>query len=196
MQYSSLAPVLSATESRVCIWIMVTPNSSTTMVRCPARFATGRFAPPGGGFPPPTAPGDRLAPPCRRPFTPASSPPRFPERPRAARHPGQLALAHHADQGPTFQPRHRPAFHDFHGVAHVRFVLLVVDVTNRPPPHKLTVLGVLHQPRNLHPPRAGHAIAGDHPNRCSLGHSFRPAVLLVGRLQGRRDASPVPPFFA
>src|ERR1700737_2558740 len=56
----------------------------------------------------------------------------------------------------------RPGFHDLHGVAPVRFVLLIVYVTDGAPADVLAIARVLDQAGDLHPPRFVHLVTGDH----------------------------------
>src|SRR5258708_1935250 len=74
-------------------------------------------------------------------------------------------FAHDTHQPPMLRLGHGPALHDPHGGALVRFVLLIVDVANRPPADVFAVALMLDEPGDFHPTGLVHLVAGDNAHR-------------------------------
>src|SRR5208337_4081394 len=147
MHITSLAPVLSATSSRVCIWIM---GRTPLLCTGPRLGADGRnssqFRRIGSRLTISRAAGRK----GRAPVVRKGAPLRRAERP----HP----------QPPALELGHRAGFHDLDHVAETRLVGLVVNVTDGPATHQLAVLGVRDQALDHDPARLVHLVRRHGPD--------------------------------
>src|SRR3972149_6880720 len=168
MHITSLAPVLSATSSLDCIWIMAVHRDR------PGRLLRGL---PWTGL--------LLA---RFVFAGFLCLAHFPQLGRRThrRHVHLLAPRHDPDQVPPLQLRAGRGLDDLDRVAEMRIVLFVVHVTNRAAANVFPVFSRGQEPLDLDAARLVHFVAGDDANDLSLGHGWlsvtwrRPLVLCVG----------------
>src|SRR5438093_52187 len=129
MHMHSLAPVLSATSRYVYIWIIASLPSNQPRARARGLSQHPSLALGAGSFIPSRRRGG-----CRH----------VGDGRRAAG-----AFGDDAHQAPVLHLGQRPGLHDLDRVADLRLVLLVVDVTDRPPADVLAVARVLDQARDL-----------------------------------------------